>query len=78
MREEEKIKNIIEIIELSRDEIKNNDKNVSAILDLEDLKSLQDLLELYTKEKSNTNKLIRYIALKENKDYEQIKEEFEI
>lgn len=32
----------------------------------------------YFQEKENTNKLIRYIALKENKDYEQVKEEFEI
>ena len=28
--------------------------------------------------KEHTNKLIRYIAVKENKDYEKVKEEFEI
>lgn len=41
----ESIKNLMEIVSLSEDEIKKNDKNVTAILDLEDLKSLKEVLE---------------------------------
>lgn len=41
----ESIKNLMEIVSLSEDEIKENDKNVTAILDLEDLKSLKEVLE---------------------------------
>ena len=46
---EKSIKNLMEIVSLSEDEIKKNDRNVSAILDLEDLKSLKELLD-YIKE----------------------------
>lgn len=35
------IKNLKEIVELAEEEINNNDVNVTAILDLKDLKSLQ-------------------------------------
>ena len=42
---EKSIKNLMEIVSLSEDEIKKNDRNVSAILDLEDLKSLKELLD---------------------------------
>ena len=35
---EEDIKNLSEIIELCEAEINNNDENITAILDLEDLK----------------------------------------
>ena len=41
---EEDIKNLSEIIELCEEEINNNDENVSAILDLTDLKSLRNLI----------------------------------
>ena len=44
---EEDIKNLQEIISLSEEEIKNNDENITAILDLEDLKALQNLLTRY-------------------------------
>lgn len=41
---EEDIKNLNEIIELCEEEINNNDENVTAILDLTDLKSLRNLI----------------------------------
>lgn len=40
----EDIKNLSEIIELCEAEINNNDENVTAILDLTDLKSLRNLI----------------------------------
>ena len=45
------IKNLSEIIKLCEDDINNSNDNVTAILDFEDLKSLQIVLrELKTKE----------------------------
>lgn len=44
---EQDIKNLTEIIELSKEEIENNNENVTAILDLEDLKSLKNILDNY-------------------------------
>ena len=44
---EEDIKNLSEIIELCEEKINNNDENVSAILDLTDLKSLRNLIKEY-------------------------------
>lgn len=44
---EEDIKNLSAIIELCEEEINNNDENVSAILDLTDLKSLRNLIKEY-------------------------------
>lgn len=45
------IKNLSEIVELCEDEINNNNRNVTATLDYEDLKSLQIILrELKAKE----------------------------
>lgn len=44
---EEDIKNLSEIIVLCEEEINNNDENVSAILDLTDLKSLRNLIKEY-------------------------------
>ena len=41
MTKEQAIKNLLEIVELSKDEIKNENKNINATLDYEDLKSLQ-------------------------------------
>lgn len=41
----------MEIVSLSEDEIKKNDRNVSAILDLEDLKSLKELLDYFKENK---------------------------
>ena len=39
------IENLKEIVSLSEKEIKKNDRNVSAVLDLEDLKSLKEVLD---------------------------------
>ena len=43
----EDIKNIEEIIELSKEEIEAKDENITAILDIEDLISLEHLLSDY-------------------------------
>lgn len=43
----EDIKNLQEIINLCKEEINNNDKNITATLDLEDLKSLKNVLDSY-------------------------------
>lgn len=43
----EEIKDIVEILELVKEELKNNDENTSAILDLKDLKALKNLYDLY-------------------------------
>lgn len=48
---EKSIKNLMEIVSLSEDEIKKNDRNVSAVLDLEDLKSLKELLDYFKENK---------------------------
>jgi hypothetical protein len=40
----EEFKNLKEIIELCKDELENNDENVNATLDFEDLKELQNLI----------------------------------
>ena len=46
---EEDIKNIEEIIELSKEEIDAKDENITAILDIEDLISLEHILSDYKK-----------------------------
>ena len=52
MTKEQAIKNLLEIVELSRDEIKSGNTNIAATLDYEDLKSLQIALEMI-EEKDN-------------------------
>lgn len=47
---EEAKRNLIEIINLCEDDIKINNKDTTAILDLEDLKSLKVILEALDKE----------------------------
>ena len=47
-----------EIINLSKEEIENNDENITAILDLEDLKSLENLLTRY-KQLEEENKIYK-------------------
>lgn len=44
-KEEKAIKNLKEIIDLSKEEIENNDENTTVILDITDLKSLAIVLE---------------------------------
>ena len=53
----EEIKDIIEILELAKEEIENNDENITATLDLQDLKSLKNLYELYKKEIEKNKKI---------------------
>lgn len=55
----ENIKDIIEILELVQDDLKSNNENVSAILDYEDLKALQNLYDLYKKQEVQINHLIQ-------------------
>lgn len=52
-----KIKGIEEILELAKEEIENNDENVTATLDLEDLKALKSLYDLYQQEKEKNKEL---------------------
>lgn len=40
--------------------------------------TLEQSLKIYERNKTNINKLIRYIAIQENKDYEDIEKEFEL
>jgi predicted RNase H-like HicB family nuclease len=49
MTEKEAIKNLKEIIDLSKEEIENNDENTTAILDITDLKSLAIVLKVLEK-----------------------------
>lgn len=61
----EDIKNLEEIINLCKEEINNNDKNITATLDLEDLKSLMNLLTGYKQlEEENNKKSIQIRQLK--------------
>ena len=53
----EEIKDIIEILELAKEDIENNNENITATLDLQDLKSLKKLLDLYQKEKEKNDKI---------------------
>lgn len=41
------LENLKEIIELCKEEIKHNDENANAVIDLEDLKSLNNLINHY-------------------------------
>ena len=74
---EEDIRNLKEIIELCEEEINNNDENVTAILDLEDLKSLRNLIKA-NKDLEEENKtlnernqyLVKYRAKLEKELYE--------
>lgn len=66
MSEEEKIKDIIEILELSKEEIENNNENITATLDLQDLKSLKNLLDLYNKEKEKNKGLLEGLKYRVN------------
>mgnify|MGYP003289544840 CR=1 FL=1 len=84
---EEDIENLQEIITLSKEEIANNDANITAILDLADLKSLQNLITGYKQleEENRTlkrvNKMTEDISIEDitqvmNKAYEDFMKEF--
>lgn len=66
---EEDIKNIEELIELSKKEIDAKDENITAILDIEDLISLKHILLDY-KRVLEINKVL----LKENEKYKRLAE----
>lgn len=71
MGEIEKHKNLKEIIELCEEELNNNNENVTAILDLIDLKELRDLINKNMElDKDNNDLRMLYrrtaIKLKEN------------
>ena len=70
---EEDIKNIEEIIELSKEEIDAKDENITAILDIEDLISLEHILSDYKRVlkeneelKKDRNNNYQMIALAQN------------
>ena len=44
----------------------------------EQVELLEETLKLINKQKADKNKLINYIAIKENKDYEDVRKEFDI
>lgn len=46
----EDLKNLSEIIELCQDELNKNDENTTAILDLQDLKSLKNIINDYKRQ----------------------------
>lgn len=70
MSEEEIIKNIKHWLNITEYHRKNEYYKIDDYI--------QGLLDLYNKEKNNINKLIRYIAIREDKDFEQVMKEFEI
>lgn len=46
----EDIKNLLEIIELCKEELDKNDDNITATLDLQDLKSLRNIINDYKRQ----------------------------
>lgn len=70
---EEDIKNIEEIIELSKEEIDAKDENITAILDIEDLISLEHILSDYKRVLKENEQLSTEVnSLK--KENEELKE----
>lgn len=70
---ESDIKNLLEITNLCKEEIDSNDKNITATLDFEDLKSLRNMLERYKELEEENEKLKRTknIALKRITDIKE-------
>lgn len=64
---EEDIKNIEEIIELSKEEIDAKDENITAILDIEDLISLEHILSEYKRVLEKNE-----VLLKENEKKDEL------
>lgn len=67
---EEDIKNIEEIIELSKEEIATENENITAILDITDLISLKHILSDYKRVLKENEELKE----KENKIYKEVQE----
>ena len=75
---EEDIKNLSEIIELCEEEINNNDENVTAILDLTDLKSLRNLINRNQEiEEDYTSVYLKGVYEERDKWKSKIKEKIE-
>ena len=55
------VKDIEEILALAEEEINNNDEHITATLDLQDLKSLKNLYDLYKQEIKRTENVANYI-----------------
>ena len=70
---EEDIKNIEEIIELSKEEIDAKDENITAILDIEDLISLEHILSDY-KRVLKENELLRQQNILYKNNIHELKE----
>lgn len=60
--QEEAIKNLLEILKLSKNEIKNGNINITAILDYEDLKSLQIALNMLKEKDAEVEEYKKMIA----------------
>ena len=85
----EDIKNIEEIIELSKEEIDAKDENITAILDIEDLISLEHILSDYKRtfkkneelkeelEKEQNERLLCYIRERQMIPVQKIKDKIE-
>ena len=69
----EDIKNIEEIIELSKEEIDAKDENITAILDIEDLISLEHVLSDY-KRALKENELLRQQNISYKNNIHELKE----
>ena len=72
VEEKKAINNLKEIIELVEEELKNNNKNTNAVLDIIDLKSLDTVLNLVNKQLSEIkekDKQINLMAKKLNQAY---------
>lgn len=77
-KEEKAIKNLKEIIDLSKEEIENNDENTTAILDITDLKSLAIVLDLLEqKDKEIAEERIKYLSSNLNNTIKQRQKEDE-
>lgn len=73
-KEEKAIKNLKEIIDLSKEEIENNDENTTAILDITDLKSLAIVLKALEQK----DKEIQELKAKYDKDTHTLQNQLDI
>ena len=77
MTPEQAISNLKEIIELSKDEINKKNENLTAILDLTDLQSLDIVLSIIENQKERIDYLTRSIERKEQSLIEEHEENIE-
>ena len=66
---EEDIKNLKEIVDLCEEEIKNNDENTTAILDITDLKSLKNILNELERLQNENQEYERIIDIWDEREY---------